>query len=160
MLSNFLFIFAVSVSCNSDLLHQAVLVLNTIFPVASPLIALLVVLCLLFFFVSELLIFTSALPQLSQQTIHWSSNQTREQFPPPQSLSYLWILGELFLPAKVKFLKLPFTPAIALSLHSHCFRLPWGKALSLPPFNCARKQETQSHLSMCQCGILNLQQDE
>lgn len=79
---------------------------NTTFPVASSLIAL-----LSGFLSPFLLCFRASSLHLghapAEQRIHWSSDQPENKSHPLiLSPNYLWILGELFLPTKVKFLKL------------------------------------------------------
>lgn len=79
---------------------------NTTFPVASSPIAL-----LSGFLSPFLLCFRASSLHLghapAEQRIQWSSDQPENRSHPLiLSPNYLWILGELFLPAKVKFLKL------------------------------------------------------
>lgn len=97
----------VSVSFNSNILRWAALVPHTTFPAASSLLCFLVS-CLLFSFVSELLVFTLALPQRNREFTGHLIKPENRSYPLILPPNYLWILRELFLPAKVKFLKLSY----------------------------------------------------
>lgn len=99
----------VPVSFNSNILHSAVLVPSAALPVASSLIALLLVPCLLFSFVSELLVFTSAMPQLNREFIGHLIKPENSPYPLSLSPNYLWILGEIFFASKGKVSETFFT---------------------------------------------------